>query len=104
MLATTITARHCEIPTELRARADEVCRRLGAQTRRPLEAAVTFDVDGHESTAEIRLHSSRGDLFVATGEGKDHRSALDRAEDKLKRQLEKRHTRPGRGRTAAADA
>ena len=104
MLATTITARHCEIPTELRTRADEVCRRLGAQANRPLEAAVTFDMDGHESTAEIRLHSARGDLFVATGEGKDHRSALDRAEDKLKRQLEKRHTRPGRGRAATADA
>src|SRR5688572_6371500 len=104
MLAPPTPARHWETPTELRTRADEVCRRLGAQTRRPLEAAVTFDVDGHEATAEIRLHSARGDLFVATGEGKDHRSALDRAEDKLRRQLEKRHTRPGRGRAAAADA
>lgn len=104
MLAITITARHCEIPAELRARADEVCRRLGAQAQRPLEASVTFDVDGLEMTAEIRLHSSRGDTFVATGEGKDHRSALDRAEDKLKRQLEKRHVRPGRGRAAATDA
>jgi ribosome-associated translation inhibitor RaiA len=104
MLAITITARHCEIPAELRTRADEVCRRLGAQAQRPLEASVTFDVDGPGMTAEIRLHSSRGDTFVATGEGKDHRSALDRAEDKLRRQLEKRHTRPGRGRAAAADA
>ena len=104
MLATTITARHCEIPTELRTRADEVCRRLGAQANRPLEAAVTFDLDGHEPTAEIRLHSARGDLFVATGEGKDHRSALDRAEEKLMRQLEKKHARPGRGRATPADA
>jgi len=104
MLAITITARHCEIPAELRARADEVCRRLGAQAQRPLEASVTFDVDGLALTAEIRLHSSRGDTFVATGDGKDHRSALDRAEEKLKRQLEKRHLRPGRGRAAAADA
>jgi len=104
MLAITITARHCEIPAELRARADEVCRRLGAQARRPLEASVTFDVDGPEMIAEIRLHSSRGDTFVATGDGKDHRSALDLAEAKLKRQLEKAHTRPGRGRAASADA
>ena len=103
MLATTITARHCEIPAELRARADEVCRRLGAQAQRPLEASVIFDVDGQVRTAEIRLHSARGDVFVATGEGKDHRSALDRAEEKLRRQLEKRHSRPGRDR-AAADA
>jgi ribosome-associated translation inhibitor RaiA len=104
MLATTITARHCEIPAELRARADEVCRRLGAQTRSPLEAAVTFDVDGQERTAEIRLHNARGDLFVATGSGKDHRSALDRAEDKLRRQVEKRHVGPHRDRETVGDA
>ncbi len=104
MLATTITARHCEIPAELRARADEVCRRLGAQTRQPLEAAVTFDVDGQTRTAELRLHNAKGDLFVATGEGKDHRSALDRAEEKLRRQLEKRHAGPRRDREAAGEA
>jgi len=104
MLATTITARHCEIPAELRARADEVCRRLGAQAQRPLEASVTFDVDGPIRTAEIKLHSSRGDVFVATGDGKDHRSALDRAEAKLKRQLEKRHAGARRKRTTAGDA
>ncbi len=100
----TTTPRHCEIPTDLRARADEVCRRLGAQAQRPLEASVTFDVDGQAPTAEIKLHSARGDVFVATGEGKDHRSALDRAEEKLRRQLEKRHLRPGRDRAAAGDA
>ena len=104
MLATTITARHCEIPAELRARADEVCRRLGAQMRSPLEASVTFDVDGQIRTAEIRLHNAKGDLFVATGDGKDHRSALDRAEEKLRRQIERRHTGSRRSRAAAGDA
>ena len=104
MLTTTITARHCEIPAELRARADEVCRRLGAQAQRPLEASVTFDVDGQRRTAEIKLHSARGDVFVATGDGKDHRSALDRADEKLRRQIEKRHAGPRRDRAAAGDA
>ena len=104
MLATTITARHCEIPAELRVRADEVCRRLGGQAHRPQEATVTFDIDGLERTAEIRLHSARGDLFVATGKGGDHRSALDRAEEKLRKQIEKRHAGPRRERAAASDA
>ena len=104
MLATTITARHCEIPAELRSRADEVCRRLGAQADRPQDATVTFDIDGQERTAEIRIHTARGDLFVATGGGKDHRSALDRAEEKLRKQLEKRHAGQRRDRAAAGDA
>lgn len=104
MLATTITARHCEIPAELRARADEICRRLGAQAHRPQEASVTFDVDGLERTVEIRLHVSRGDHFVATGLAKDHRSALDRAEEKVRRQMEKRHAGPRRDRAATEDA
>jgi ribosome-associated translation inhibitor RaiA len=104
MLTTTITARHCEIPAELRARADEVCRRLGAQAQRPLEASVTFDVEGQLRTAEIKLHSARGDVFVATGDGKDHRSALDRADEKVRRQIEKRHAGPRRDRAAAGDA
>ena len=104
MLATTITARHCEIPTELRARADEICRRLGAQTRRPLEASVTFDVDGPARVAEIKLHNARGEVFVSKADAKDHRSALDRAEAKLSRQLETAHARAGRDRAAASDA
>jgi ribosomal subunit interface protein len=104
MLTTTITARHCEVPPELRARAEEICRRLGEQARRPLEAAVIFDVDGLSRTAEVRLHSSSGDVVVATGEGKDHRSALDRAEEKVRRQLEKARARLGRDRAAAGEA
>jgi ribosomal subunit interface protein len=93
----SITARHCEISDDLRARAEEIARRLAALVSRPLEAAVIFDVESTQSTAEIRLHGSRGDDFRGTGTEKDHRSALDRAEEKVRRQIEKAGARRPRG-------
>ncbi|HEU5171741.1 MAG TPA: HPF/RaiA family ribosome-associated protein [Gemmatimonadales bacterium] len=93
-MQTTITARHCEVPDVLRERARVVAGRLGTLASRPLEAAVVFDADGLAQIVELRLHDSRGEIFVATGEGADHRSALDRAEAKLRRQLERANGRP----------
>ncbi len=100
-MQTTITARHCEIPDALRERAAAVVDRLGSIASRPIEATVVFDADGLQSTAEIRLHLARGEVLVATGEAEDHRTALDRAEEKLRRQVEKA-TRPRRSRPSQA--
>lgn len=88
-MQTTISARHCEISDELRSRAESVLQRLNGLVNRPVDGTVVFDVAGQLATVEIRIHSSSGELFVATGEEKDHRTALDRAEDKVKRQLDK---------------
>lgn len=94
---TTITARHCEISDALRARAMTVVERVGHLAARPLESTVVFSTDGAQQVAELRLHVSHGEVFVARGDGPDHRSALDRAEEKLRRQVEKAF---GRVRTA----
>jgi ribosomal subunit interface protein len=99
---TTITARHCEIPDALRLRATEVCARLERHASRPVDCSVTFDAGRLAQTAEIRLHLSRGEVLVATGEGADHRSALDRAEERLRRQLERAHAHPARPKAAEA--
>lgn len=95
----TITVRHCEISDSLRERAVSVVERLGGLANRPMESAVVFDTDGIDQTVEIRLHLARGETLVARGEGQDHRTALDRAEDKLKRQVERASDRPRRTRT-----
>jgi ribosomal subunit interface protein len=97
---TTITARHCEIPEELRDRARQVLDRVGAIASRPIEATVVFDVDGTLSLVELRLHLARGEWLIATGEAADHRSALDRAEEKLRKQAERASDRPRRSREA----
>ena len=99
-MQTTITARHCEISETLREHALSVVERLGTLAHRPIESAVVFDTDGGQATAELRLHASRGELLVARGEGDDHRSALDRAEEKLRRQLDKVAPRSRRSRDA----
>jgi ribosomal subunit interface protein len=97
-MQTTITARHCEIPDTLRERARTVVERLGTLAHRPIESAVVFDLEGKQATAELRLHASRGEVLVARGEADDHRTALDRAEEKLRRQLDKTSPRSRRSR------
>jgi ribosomal subunit interface protein len=102
-MQTTITARHCEISDALRERALAVVERLGNVATRPMEASVVFDTDGQQQTAELRLHLATGDLLVAGGEAADHRTALDRAEEKLRKQLEKASARPRRSRTSGVN-
>ena len=102
-MQTTITARHCEISDALRERALTVLERLGNIARRPMEATVVFDAEGTQQTAELRLHVARGEMLVAKGEADDHRTALDRAEDKIRRQVEKASAYPRRSRPSQAN-
>ena len=102
-MQTTITARHCEISDLLRARAVTVTERLGGLASRAMDMAVVFDTEGIRQTVELRLHLAAGDILVATAEGSDHRTALDRAEEKLRRQVERASERPRRARSKQPD-
>ena len=102
-MQTTITVRHTEISDVLRERALTVVERLGNIATRPIEAAVVFDAEGPLRTAELRLHVARGEVLVAKGEAEDHRTALDRAEEKLRKQVEKVSARPRRIRPSQAE-
>lgn len=99
-METTITARHCEIGPALRERASSITGRLGTVASRPMDATVVFDQNGLACVAEIRFRVARGDVLVASAEVADHRTALDRAEEKLRRQLEKTGSRYKAGRHA----
>ncbi len=100
-MQTTITARHCDVPDSLRDHARDVVERLGAFAPRPVEATVLFEEDGPAHAVELRLHVSHGEMFVARGEGPDHRTALDRAEERLRRQVERSIGRRRSGRHSA---
>lgn len=102
-MQTTITARHTEISEALRQRALTVAERLGSIATRPIEATVVFDMEGLQQTAELRLHVPRGEVLIAKAEAEDHRTALDRAEEKLRKQLEKASARPRRSRSSQAE-
>lgn len=96
----TVTARHCEISEVLHERALTIADRVSVLAIRPISCTIVFDIEGTQSLAELRLLDSRGDTLVSRGEGPDHRSALDRAEERLKRQLETASGRQRRARRA----
>jgi ribosome-associated translation inhibitor RaiA len=85
----TVSARHCELTDELRQRAEAIGERLAGLAARPMDVIVLFDMEAGAPTAEIHFRVARGELIVAVGDGPDHRSALDRAEEKIRRQLDK---------------
>lgn len=90
-MQTTISARHCAITENLRERAQAVTERLEKLSPHALEATVVFEADPHPQThrVEIRLRARGRKVLIGIGEGPDHRTALDRAEEKLRPQIEK---------------
>lgn len=92
-MLTTVTARHCEIPDALRGQARSVLTRVAKAARRPQRAHVVFDLDHQKKVVELKLHLPRGTTRVARAEAADFRTALDRAADKLRHQLEKTNSR-----------
>ena len=101
-MRTIITALHCEIPEALKERAEAIGDRLGHFVSRAHDCTIVFDVEGANSTAEVRLHVPPGKILVARGEDMDHRTALDRAEEKLRNQLDKALSPSGRVRAQGA--
>jgi ribosomal subunit interface protein len=85
----TTTARHTEISPELRARARSLVERLAKFATRAQGAQVIFGGDHGVATAELKLHIQRGAVLVGHAEGDDHRSALDLAVARVRRQLDK---------------
>lgn len=92
-METTVTARHCDIPEPLREQAVAVIERIAKMAHRPQRGQVVFDLDHQTKTVELKLKLPRGVTRVASAEAGDFRTALDRAADKLRHQLEKTNTR-----------
>jgi ribosomal subunit interface protein len=95
----TVTARHCEVEDALRERAGELANRVARFAHRPQRAEIVFDNDHQQHVVEIRLYVPRGGVHISSAEAADFRTALDRAADKLRNQLDKAH--PAANRRAA---
>jgi ribosomal subunit interface protein len=95
-MRTTVTARHCEIPDDLRERAGQVLAKVAKAAHRPQRAEIVFDADHGRKVAEVQLYLPRGQVKVASAEADDFRTALDRVAEKLRNQLDKHASRPER--------
>jgi ribosome-associated translation inhibitor RaiA len=65
-----------------------------------MDMTVVFEAEGLDRVAELRMHLAHGEVLVARGDGPDHRTALDRAEEKLRRQVERASDLPRRSRVS----
>lgn len=99
----TVTARHCEIPDELRHRAESMVAKAVKAAHRPQRGEIVFDADHGRKVVEIHVFLPRGQVKVASAEADDFRTALDRAVDKVRNQLDKEPRRSDR-RPAETDA
>ena len=85
----TMTKRHCEISDELKTRTTAVVDKLAKIASRPQSAEVIFNEEHGAKVVEIVLSLPRGQTKVAKVEARDFRTALDRAADKVRNQLQK---------------
>ena len=100
-MKTTVTARHCEVPEDLRTRAAEVADKLARLAHRPQRMEIVFDNAHQRRIVELKMWLPRGQTLVASGDETDFRTALDRAAEKLRSQLEKNAARTPRRQPAA---
>jgi len=97
----TVTARHCDVPDEIRTRAEDVAGKLARLAHRPQRMEIVFDQDHQRRLVELKMSLPRGQTLISTAEETDFRSALDRAAEKLRSQLEKNGQRTPRREPAA---
>ncbi len=90
----TITARHCDVSEELKARAEYVVNKVAKIASRPQSAEIIFDEDHGAQVVELKLRLPRGIVKIASAEAADFRTAVDRAAAKLRNQLDKQAEHP----------
>ena len=83
----TLTARHCEISDGLRRRVDTLAQRLTRYGPRVAGVDLVFEKDSGQNRVEALARVEGRRAMVASATGESLRVALDRAMDKLARQV-----------------
>jgi ribosomal subunit interface protein len=94
-----IVSRHNDLPSDVRARAEELADKLTKYDPRLTRAEVVFDREKRNKKVEAILYLDRVDPIVARAEGDEYRTALDQLINRLQRQL-----RDGRARATKHQA
>lgn len=88
-----VTARHCEIPDDVREHIDRQLERLSRFEPLASRAEVSVTEEKMSYRAEALVSVNRGERVHATADDGDMRSAVDQVTQKLEVQLRKGHDR-----------
>ena len=99
----TITARHGDIDDLLRDRAVQLIERAVKLAWRQQRAEIVFDNDHKRQIVKLHLYMPRDNVHVVSAEVADHRTAFNRAMEKLRNQLDKLPSNPASRRHAAGE-
>jgi putative sigma-54 modulation protein len=92
MMQISLTAKKIDLTPEIRDYAEEKIGKLDKFLEGIMEAHILLRVEKHRHIAEITLHAKQVD-FTGKENNEDLYSAIDRASEKLERQLRKYKTR-----------
>jgi len=92
-LRVQITARHCDVPTDVLERTEELVNGLSRYSPRASAADIVYMEEGVTKIAEVIVHIDGGEPVVTRAESDEFRTALDRAVDRASRRLRKQRER-----------
>ncbi len=104
MAQVSVTARHVEVPDELREYVEEKVDRLARFEDKIRKVRVILSPDGGAYRAEMRVEMARGAKLVGEASGTGFPEALDLVVDKVERQLAREKERRQDRRREAAGA
>jgi len=88
-----IAARHCEVPSDVLERTEELVSSLGKYHPKASAADVVYMEEKLTKVVEVIFHIDGGEPIVARGEGDEFRSALDQVVDRASRRLRRQRER-----------
>lgn len=88
-----ITARHCDVPSDVLARTESQIQALTKYQPRATAADVVYSEEKVTRKVEVLVHIDGAEPVVAHGDGLEFRSALDEAVERLSRQLRRQRER-----------
>jgi putative sigma-54 modulation protein len=82
-----VTGKHLSITDAIKSYAEKKAKKLERYFDRVIRIQVNLDVESERHTAEMILSAPRGSMLIAEVTNHDIYAAIDRAVDKLERQL-----------------
>ena len=92
-LRVQITARHCDVPSDVIQLTEEHVGALSKYSPKASAADVVYTEERLTKVVEVIMHIDGGDPVVARGEAAEFRTALDQVVDRVSRRLRKQRER-----------